>query len=266
MTEGDVTFAAVFSDKKLIALEADSKALPLQAGARFIGKITRHKQATHSLELDLGAEAGPAFLDIGKRALPAGTPSCEVEWRSPALGSKLPEVRFIGFSDEVQPRLISNGHSALLRAKAAFPTARLIDNPTTAMCEGVDLAHQLEALQAPTVPLPRGGSLQIDTTEACTVIDVNGDGAPAMMNRYAVLEAARQCRLRNIGGIILIDLIGTGRTIPPEMLETFKNAVATDPCKVDVYGLTKLGFLEATRHRSGYPLARVLTPPQKTTV
>ncbi|WP_421616876.1 Rne/Rng family ribonuclease [Brevibacillus sp. TJ4] len=136
---------------------------------------------------------------------------------------------------------------------------------------GVDVQlHQ--ALQR-QVPLPGGGSIVIDRTEAMTVIDVNtgaftGKGgqqreqAVAATNLEAATVIAAQLRLRDIGGIILIDFIDMKQAENKERLLTmFKRELARDPVPSTVLGMTALGLVEMTRKRVRPSLAERISRP-----
>lgn len=257
-----LTLAIALQGKKLVALEADHSAQPTRPHALFAAKVLRHHAQTHSLELDLG-DGQTAFLNIGKATPPATGSLLMVEWLCPALGQKLAEVKKSAkkLPDSATIGLIENGPTALERLQQLYTDSPCKGTLAPAEAESIDLGAQLTALEQRLVPLPRGGSLCIDQTEACHVLDVNGPLPPTELNRFAVLEAAKQIRLRNLGGIILIDLVGNARQIPHEIVQTFINAMADDPCKVEVHGLTRLGLLEVTRQKIGTPLAELLRLP-----
>ncbi len=107
--------------------------------------------------------------------------------------------------------------------------------------------------------LPSGGSLIIERTEALTVIDVNTgknvgssnlEETVFQNNLEAAEEIAKQLRLRDIGGIIVIDFIDmeikANRT---EVLRTFKDALARDKTRTQVFEISELGLVEMTRKR-----------------
>lgn len=108
--------------------------------------------------------------------------------------------------------------------------------------------------------LKNGGNLVIDECEALTVIDVNTakntgsrkDRAVLMhTNMEACHEIARQLRLRNLGGIILIDMIDMESDDEREaILETLKADLQKDRIKTVIHGFTSLGLIEMTRRRS----------------
>ena len=124
----------------------------------------------------------------------------------------------------------------------------------------------LNALQT-RVELPSGGYLFIQTTEALTVIDVNsGRFTSSRTLRETVLktnleaahEIGRQLKLRNIGGVIVIDFIDMDeRKDQITVLEAFENALMTDRAKPQIGQLSDLGLVELTRRRQGQSLKEV---------
>ena len=119
------------------------------------------------------------------------------------------------------------------------------------------------------VNLPSGGYLFIQTTEALTVIDVNSgkfissatqDETILKTNKEAVKEIARQLKLRNIGGMIIIDFIDMlSRADKIAIMEELELAVESDKAKPQVGQLSDLGLVEMTRHRQGQSLAEIFT-------
>lgn len=104
-----------------------------------------------------------------------------------------------------------------------------------------------------------GGSIIIQETAALTAIDVNrgGDDRPvAAVNDEAAREIARQIRLRNIGGIIMIDFLKFASEADRKaFLKTLPDIFAGDPYTVQIHGLTALGLAEITRKRRTPPLS-----------
>ncbi len=119
------------------------------------------------------------------------------------------------------------------------------------------------------VSLPSGGYLYIQTTEALSVIDVNSgkftssatqDETIRKTNLEAVDEIARQLRLRNIGGMIIIDFIDMENRVDKlAILEEFELALEPDKSKPQIGQLSDLGLVELTRHRQGQSLAEIFT-------
>ncbi|MDD1413218.1 Rne/Rng family ribonuclease [Dolichospermum sp. ST_con] len=117
-----------------------------------------------------------------------------------------------------------------------------------------------EALR-PRVDLPSGGYVIIQPTEALTVIDVNsGSFTRSATARETVLwtnceaaaEIARQLRLRNIAGVIVVDFIDMeSRRDQMQVLEQFNKALKADKARPQIAQLTELGLVELTRKRQG---------------
>jgi len=121
-----------------------------------------------------------------------------------------------------------------------------------------DIEAQLEAALQPEVALGDGATLVIEETAALVAIDVNTGprGAAHAVNLAAVPEIARQLRLRNLAGQILIDFLPVkGRERRQQVVDALRAAVADDPNDVHVLGLTRLGLCELTRRRVGESLA-----------
>ncbi len=109
--------------------------------------------------------------------------------------------------------------------------------------------------------LPSGGSIIIERTEALTVIDVNTGknvGSSSLEetvyrnNLEAAEEVARQLRLRDIGGIIVIDFIDMEvRANRESVMASFRDALARDKTRTQVFDMSELGLVEMTRKRVG---------------
>jgi ribonuclease E len=117
--------------------------------------------------------------------------------------------------------------------------------------------------------LPSGGSLIIERTEALTVIDVNTGknvGKSSLEetvfrnNLEAAEEVARQLRLRDIGGIIVIDFIDMEiRANREKVIATFRQALSRDKTRTQVFDISELGLVEMTRKRIGEGLIESLS-------
>ena len=126
----------------------------------------------------------------------------------------------------------------------------------------------MNALQT-KVNLPLGGYLFIQQTEALTVIDVNsgkftssGSQAETILktNLQAADEIARQLKLRNIGGMVVVDFIDMAtREDKLKLLEYFELALESDKAKPQIGQLSDLGLVELTRHRQGQSISEIFT-------
>ncbi len=132
-----------------------------------------------------------------------------------------------------------------------------------------DIHKEIKAALNVKVNMPSGGYLFIQQTEALTVIDVNSgkftssstqDETILKTNIEAVHEIARQLRLRNIGGMIIVDFIDMmSRADKLAMLEELEIALEPDKAKPQVGQLSDLGLVELTRHRQGQSLSEIFT-------
>ena len=121
------------------------------------------------------------------------------------------------------------------------------------------------------VPLKSGGYLVIDQTEAMTTVDVNTgsflgqrnlEETVYRTNLEAAQAVARQLRLRNLGGIIIIDFIDmTDAEHRRQVLRTLEKSLARDHAKTTVYDFSPLGLVEMTRKRTVESLQRQLSEP-----
>jgi ribonuclease G len=121
------------------------------------------------------------------------------------------------------------------------------------------------------VPLKSGGYLVVDQTEAMTTIDVNTGGylgsrnleeTVYRTNLEAAQAASRQLRLRNLGGIIIIDFIDmVDEEHKRQVLRMLEKGLARDHAKTTVYPMSSLGLVEMTRKRTTESLERQLCEP-----
>ena len=127
---------------------------------------------------------------------------------------------------------------------------------------------EIERALAPRVDLKSGGYVIIDQTEALTTVDVNTgafvsgrsfDDTIFKTNLEATQAIARQLRLRNLGGIIIVDFIDMDNDEHKNaVLGEFRKSLARDRTRVTVNGFTQLGLVEMTRKRTRESLAHVL--------
>jgi ribonuclease G len=131
----------------------------------------------------------------------------------------------------------------------------------------------LRAAVSRHVPLTSGGHLVIDQGEALTAIDVNtgrfvgtsGDDLETTVTRNnmeATAEVARQLRLRNIGGIIVVDFVDMDKEANRRKVwDAFNQALAKDRSRCNVTKISELGLVEMTRKRTRESLVQLLTEP-----
>jgi Rne/Rng family ribonuclease len=140
---------------------------------------------------------------------------------------------------------------------------RLYQNPTSIFAK-FGVSQQIDNISNRKVNLPSGGYICIDETEALIAIDVNsgknrsGKDHPETIlstNLEAVKEIARQLRLRNIGGLVVLDLIDMrSKKDQQTVFKAFKDLVAEDRARIKLYPISPLGLLEMTRQRENESL------------
>lgn len=134
-----------------------------------------------------------------------------------------------------------------------------------------NIEQEIEKAMSRKVELKSGGYLIFDQTEALTTVDVNTGSFVSgknlsdtifKTNLEAAQTIARQLRLRNLGGIIIIDFIDMDEDEQrATVLEELQKAVAKDRARIGVNGFTPLGLVEMTRKRTRESLAHILCEP-----
>ena len=128
--------------------------------------------------------------------------------------------------------------------------------------------EEIQRLMKPTVKLPSGGSIVIESTEALTVVDVNSgkftggknlDDTIVRTNVEAATEVARQVRLRDIGGIIVCDFIDmSSESDRNRVITALQEGLRKDRTRSTIQSFSPLGLLEFTRKRVGKDLGQQL--------
>ena len=141
----------------------------------------------------------------------------------------------------------------------ALPALRLYQDSAVSLPNLYGLPAKIREACGKRVWLKSGGYLVIEPTEALTVIDVNSGkytgkkGARdtfRLINREAALEIARQLRLRNLSGIILVDFISMEKKEDEkELLQLLSTELKKDPVKAMLVDMTPLGLVEITRKK-----------------
>jgi len=165
------------------------------------------------------------------------------------------------------PMVVSAPPSLLtrvLRSLASTDTLRVDDRLIVVQTNGVAVYSRAkafnerceeawESLFSYEVPIPKGGSLTIEETHGPVVIDINSQGAfRHAFNRDALQEILRQIRLRDLGGKIVVDLIGG-----PKMQEGLLQGLAV-PSDLEIFGVSPMGLLEMIRRRKRLSLTQRL--------
>lgn len=168
-------------------------------------------------------------------------------------------------------RIVVDAHPGLKRVKqhlmtwsgGRLPQGVLIDHhkESISILEYFRVNAAIREALKPRVDLPSGGYVIIQPTEALTVVDVNSGSftrsatareTVLWTNYEAATEIARQLRLRNIAGVIIVDFIDMeSRRDQLQLLEHFNKALRADKSRPQIAQLTELGLVELTRKRQG---------------
>jgi Ribonuclease G/E len=190
------------------------------------------------------------------------------------------EAALLAVAPPGAPRLVARGPCAAQHLAARYPKAvirasgaGLMARLRAALGDRVQAQHgavfdeaiegEFAALAESAVALPGGGVLHIQTTRALTALDVDSGGAGdglARFNETALPEIARQIRLRNLSGAILLDVAGLSAKRRQALLEPLREALRPDAL-LRLVGLTGLGLVEMVRDRIHPPLAEILHTP-----
>jgi len=191
------------------------------------------------------------------------------------------------------PGLLRRGPDAALRLARLWPDALITtDGPEWAarfrsalgagrvnLCLAgafdAELESDFDSLASPRVVLEGGASLLIHPTPALTAIDVDSGSlagsrdatAHASLNQAATAAVARQIRLRNLAGAILVDFAGLPIRKREALVAPLAAALASDPLGAKLLGMTQLGLMEIVRPRIHPPLHEILgLPPSPLTL
>jgi ribonuclease G len=232
--------------------EALPRGRPLDEGARVLVQIRREAQAGKAARLTMRPSLPEAQRrDIERRAAALDPPAR----LDPAAGFAVGLARAL---PQEPQRVAADDRAAIPELRAAFPAAEVMYLPPSDW--PLDPEALFDGALLPSLALPGGGTLHIETTQAATLIDVDSGAAAALAaNLEAAAAIARELRRRNIGGGIIVDFIGLdGRPQRERVRAALARALAPDPAQPRVLGWTRLGHLELVRPRRGRPLAEAL--------
>ncbi len=141
-------------------------------------------------------------------------------------------------------------------------------NSGRSLFEDYHINEELQKLMKPKISLPSGGTIVIESTEALTVIDVNSgkftggrnlEDTILKTNLEAAAEIARQVRLRDIGGIVVVDFIDmTSEASRSKVIKALEDGLRRDRTRATIQSFSNLGLLEFTRKRVGKDLGAQL--------
>jgi Ribonuclease G/E len=255
-TRGVVTLAGR-PERLIVRRDDDDPRLLL--GARLVARVASIEPALATAFLDLGGGA-EAILPFRSDAKPVRGQALEIEIRGEPRRGKLATARAFG-PGEGAPRLIAAAPDVAAELLDLVRDAKLVEGRAAR-----DVADEAEAEALEVVhPLPGGGELAIEPTRALTAIDVDlserkgGDAkrVTRQANMAALGMAARLLRLKGLGGIVVIDLVGRGHD-GNTLLATARAAFGPDNPGVSIGPVGRFGTMELSLPRRTRPLAELL--------
>ncbi len=243
-----------------LLIERDGDAACQALRAQSIARVRAIEKAPGLAFLEL-AEGPDAVLNLtpemGKLAVGA---MIEIEIRSQARAGKGASARFVAAAGGT-PRLTAAAPPLEERLQAFAREATI---QTGAIARSMADGAQDEALET-IFPLHGGGSLAIEPTRALTAVDVDLGARPGAeakraaraANLIALAAAARILRLKGLGGLVVVDLVGRGHDAPA-MLSAARTAFAPDNPGVAFGPVSRFGTLEITVPRRARPTIDIL--------
>jgi Ribonuclease G/E len=291
VSPGEIRIAVVSADAGLEDFTIWRPGAPEAIGDIHIARITARVPAMAGAFASLGG--GEGFLPDSEGAANLGIGDAVIVRISRAAqGGKGPRISARLDTPETlpadaTPRRLRRGPSPLHRLAASLPAAPIIVDGAALFAElrpafgdrltRVDAAFDaaldsaIDELAGPEIALPGSMRASITPTPALVAIDVDGGASTAASgtkaatqmaaNRAALPALARQIRLRNLGGAILIDFAGLAIKRRAALGPALEAAFASDPGKPRLLGFTQLGLAEILRPRATAPLHEVLAGP-----
>jgi ribonuclease G len=246
-------------------LPLSGKTRRLAEGARVVVRITAESVSGKGPRL-MADDAPPD----GKS--PTAVPACL------RRATDLVAAAIHAFAASKPDRIVADGAATFARVRVGVRgmapefAARAESHPgTTPVFKHFGIEEQIERALAPRVSLASGIELHIGELEALAAIDVDaasftprkGARAGALaVNLAAAPDIAREIRLRNLGGLILVDFLRMKDAAERKrLIEALAALLAKDPVPVHIHGFTRAGLLELTRERRRRPLSQTLLEP-----
>lgn len=262
--------------------------------SRFVGVSKRIEDAAdHAAAKELGRRlAGDRFGVIVRHAalharfdaVAREAEELYARWQQAVAYVSTSKAPAVLMEDRPFCEMLARDYSARYQVQLSIPVAaapliQAPENCAASLCsetelearwQGSHVEQQLKEALARKVSLPGGASLVIDEREALHTIDVNtggnvsaekGKSLALTQNLAAIPEIARQIRLRNLSGIILIDFIDMDASEQAQLAAVLEETLAADRIKTVLHGFTSLGLMELTRKRTGSSLREMLCTP-----
>ena len=244
-------------ERLLIVREGEPESTRI--GARVAARVRKVEPAFASAFLDLG-DGHEALLAFKPDGRPVQGAMLEVEVRSEPREGKLATVRVLGPA-EGPPRLLAAAPDLTQQLRALVREGEIIEGREARIQADRAESEALETVHS----LPGGGTIAIEPTRALVAIDVDlgerkGQDAKRITrqaNLAALTTAARLLRLKGLGGIVVIDLVGRGHD-GAALLATARAAFASDNPGVAIGPVGRFGTMELSIPRRGRAVREIL--------
>ncbi|MBK1696107.1 ribonuclease E/G [Rhodovibrio salinarum] len=278
---------------ELLVLRADK---PSYAGNLYLGRVSALDRGLNAAFVELGlARSGLLPLKTAPAGLQEGAAVSVRVVREPSAGkgAKLAHAPDGGESHVKPPALLAEATPLLDLLRRVDPERILVEGAerrraladtapdlqtriegytgTKPLFEEAGLNAEIEALLEPEVPLAGGGQLLIEPVRTLTAIDVDAGRADARggrtrqaleVNLDAVREIARQCRLRALSGLIVVDFLELEtKSERQQVANALQAAFADDSVAVSISPMRASGLVEIARQRARPPLHELLSEP-----
>lgn len=238
-----------------LLLRRDDDEPRLTAGARVLARVASVEPAIATAFLDLGGGL-EAILPFKPDARPVRGATVEVEIRTEPREGKLAVARQLG-EGQGAPRLLAPAPEIAEDLRHFARDASIVEGPAAREAADEAEAEALETIH----PLPGGGTLAIEPTRALTAVDVDlgerkgsdAKRAARQANLAALTESARLLRLKGLGGLVVVDLVGRGHD-GNALMSAARLAFAPDNPGVAIGPVGRFGTMELSIPRRTRPV------------
>ncbi len=252
------------SQRRKLKDSVDSLKIP--AGMGVIVRTAGINKSTVELQKDLDNLLEIWYSILEKSVTPGPSPLLLYQESSLAIRTirdyLTPDITEVLIDEE---KIFNEVKDFIDRTFSNFETKLTFYDKPTPLFSYFHLDTQVDATNQSEVTLKSGGSIVINSTEAVVAVDVNSGRATTQSNveytafetnKEAAIEVARQLRLRDLGGLIVIDFIDMADKRHKQVVErTLKDSVRFDKAKVEIGRISKFGLLEMSRQRIKTSLA-----------
>jgi ribonuclease E len=254
----------IYNERERSRLRSISESLPVPEGCGYIIRTVAEERTKEELAEDLNQVYG-LWEDIRRQSQTAYSPS--LIYREQDLAIKILRDHYTTDCNEIivdQQEVFKSVQDYIKTIAPGQEGKVKLHTEKRPIFARHQLEQQLETVHQPSVRLKSGGSIVISPTEALVSIDVNSgkgtregtlEDTAYMTNLEAAEEVARQLRLRDLGGVVVVDFIDMREEKHRRDVERrFRDVARADKAKMDFGTISKFGLLELTRQRLRPPI------------